>query len=105
VDTAIGLPYNITSYSLFLIFIAHITNLKPRRLIMTFGDTHIYEEHVSALKEQVLRPPYDPPKLRLLKKFEGGIDEKLLFLESLKYSDIELLDYKSHPAIKMQMIV
>ncbi|MBI4426533.1 MAG: thymidylate synthase [Candidatus Kerfeldbacteria bacterium] len=94
-DTALGVPYNIASYAALLSMIAQECALKPRYFIHTFGDVHIYKNHVEGLKEQLTRKPYPLPKLTIAKK---PIDE-------LQYEDFKLENYQSHPAIKFQIAV
>lgn len=108
VDTVCGLPFNIASYALFTYMIAYVCGLKPRKLIMTFGDVHIYEQHINAVNEQLKREPYEFPTLKINKKFEGmfegDIEGKLKFLEQLEMNDFELQNYNSHPLIKVDMV-
>lgn len=97
-DNFHGTPFNIASSSLFLMIIAQITNLIPRYVNISQGDSHIYGEHIDAIQEQILRIPYLFPKL-VLPKFES-IEE----VEKLTYSDFKLENYNSYPTIKREMI-
>lgn len=96
-----GLPFNIASSSLLLFLIAKITNLIPRKFILSLGDSHIYEEHFKAVKEQLLRTPYECPQIEINEKVEL---KNLNDIENLKFSDIILKNYKSYPTIKANMI-
>lgn len=99
VDTALGLPFNILSYSILLYMIAQCVNMVPHEIIGSFGDCHIYENHIDGLIEQINRDPYkyDAPKLRLNKNIKD-IDE-------FTYEDIVIDDYQSYPSIKFQLSV
>jgi len=96
-DTMLGVPFNIASYAFLVYMIGHLTNLKPGRLITVFGDTHIYNNHISGAKEQIKRTPYRFPKL-ILKRNVTDIDD-------FKLEDFEIVDYDSEPAIKLEMAV
>jgi thymidylate synthase len=97
-DTFLGTPFNIASSALFLMIIAKITKLTPRYLNMGLGDCHIYEQHIDAVKEQISRIPYKFPQLTF-KNIETIEDA-----ENLIFSDFQLIDYKSHLPIKVEMI-
>jgi thymidylate synthase len=96
-DSGLGLPYNISSYSLLLAMIAQVSNMEPGTFIHTYGDLHIYENHLIQLKEQITREPKDLPKLWLNPEVKSLFD--------FKYEDIKLVDYQSHPTIKMDVAV
>lgn len=96
VDYCCGLPYNITSYALLTYLIASVTNLKPKELIISMGDIHVYKTHIENARIQLERIPYQFPKLKLNKK--ENIDE-------YKYDDIEIINYKSHSALKYEMAI
>lgn len=64
-DMFLGVPFNIASYALLTMMIAHVTDLKPGRLIMSFGDAHVYTNHEDAVKEQLSRTPKQLPTLTL----------------------------------------
>lgn len=99
VDTALGLPFNILSYSILLYMIAQCVNMVPYEIIGSLGDCHIYENHIDGLIEQIKRDPYkyDAPKLRLNKNIKD-IDE-------FTYEDIVIDGYQSYPSIKFQLSV
>jgi thymidylate synthase len=94
-DLALGVPFNIASYALLLMLIAKECHVKPRYLVHTFGDAHIYLNHVEGLKEQLSRSPYPLPSVRIAPKP----------LSEIQYEDIELLDYQHHPFIKFKVAV
>ena len=89
VDTFLGLPFNIASYGLLLMMIADEVNMIPDQLIGNLGDTHIYNNHVDQVKEQITRTPFELPTVHV----RDGI-----FCSS--HNDVILEDYHSHPAIK-----
>lgn len=97
VDTFLGLPFNIASYALLTMMMAHATGYKPGDLIMALGDTHLYLNHLDQSKEQVKRTPFNLPKLKL--------NPTVTSLFKFKFEDIELVGYKSHEAIKAQISV
>lgn len=94
-DLALGVPFNIASYALLLTLIAQECDLRPRFLIHTLGDAHIYLNHIDGVKEQLTRTPFEPPKLRVAHKP----------LDAIRYEDIELLNYQHHPFIKFKVAV
>ncbi|QQS39439.1 thymidylate synthase [Candidatus Woesebacteria bacterium] len=97
VDTFLGLPFNIASYALLTMMIAHVTNLKPGELVLSLADTHIYLNHIDQAKEIVKRKPYTLPTMKLNK------DVKSLF--RFKYEDFTLMNYQYHPPIKAKISV
>lgn len=96
-DWFLGVPFNIASYALLTHMIARITGHTPGELIMSFGDTHIYDNLVTQTKEQLNRPPYDFPKV----EFKGT----QLTIDDYGCRDIELVGYKHHPLIKGKVAV
>ena len=94
-DVGLGIPFNIASYS----FLAHILgkhcNLKPKEFIHVIGDAHIYEEHVEALQEQMVKTPYNYPKIKIKSKHDN--------IEDYNMKDVEIIDYKYHDKIEMVM--
>jgi dihydrofolate reductase/thymidylate synthase len=97
-DNFHGTPFNIASTSLLLMIISQITNLIPRFVNISQGDSHIYGEHIDAVKEQILRIPYVFPKL-ILPEFET-LEE----VEKMTFNDFKLENYLYYPTIKMPMI-
>lgn len=104
-DTFLGCPFNIASYALLMHMISHVTGYKPGKLILTFGDAHIYKEHLEQVIEQINRAPLQFPSVEVNKEFDvtSGVDHALQFLEGLCMDDFVLRDYKCYPGIKAQM--
>lgn len=100
VDVGLGLPFNILSYAILTHLMAKASGLKAKELIFVGGDTHIYLNHKDALKQQLQRSVYAMPTLEI-KKSISSIED----MESLEFSDFEILNYQSHPTIKMDMAV
>lgn len=96
-DVFLGVPFNIASYALLTLIIAQVTGYQPGEFVHTFGDVHIYENHLEAVKEQLKREPRPLPRVRFTKKFKD-IDE-------FKPELVELLDYNPHPPIKAVLSV
>jgi thymidylate synthase len=96
-DTFLGVPFNITSYSLLTAMIAHVTNMVPGTFTHTYGDLHIYTNHLDQLKLQKSRIPRKLPSLWL--------NPKVKDLFAFKYEDIKLENYNPHPAIKGEVAV
>jgi thymidylate synthase len=98
-DVAIGLPYNLVGYTVLTYIIAHLTNLKPRKLIMDLGDAHIYNNHGDGVSKMLLRSPRPWPRL----KFKNP--ERLLSLSDFTIDVIQVQEYNSWPFISMKMAV
>nr|CAA06648.1 thymidylate synthase [Encephalitozoon cuniculi] len=96
-DMGLGVPFNIASYSLLTILVAHLTGLQPGEFVHFLGDAHVYLDHVDSLRQQIQRPPRAFPKLFVSPK--GPRTEP----EHFQYEDFELVGYDPHPAIKMNM--
>ena len=96
-DLGLGVPFNIASYALLLQMVAHITNHVPRRFIHSFGDAHVYLNHVDKLKEQLTRRPKKLPTVTL----NPDVKE----IDNFTFEDITLVDYKHHSAIKLDIAV
>lgn len=94
-DMALGVPFNIASYALLTAMVANECGLRPRFFVHTFGDAHIYVNHVEGLKQQLAREPKPLPKLVLADKP----------VDALTFDDIELRDYQHHPFIRFKVAV
>lgn len=97
-DVFLGLPFNIASYSLLTYLVGRVTNRTPRNLIMSLGDTHLYDNHREAAALQLTRSALPPPKLDLSNAPYTSID-------AIKPEHIVLRDYKSHETIKAEIAV
>lgn len=96
-DAFLGVPFNIASYSLLLMMVAQVTNLKVGELIHTVGDAHIYKNHLSQVEEQLSRTPRTLPKM--------SINKERTSIEDFVYDDFTLENYHPHPAIKGKVSV
>lgn len=96
-DVFLGVPFNIASYSLLTMMIAHICNLELGDFVHTIGDAHIYANHLDQIKLQLRREPRSLPKMIIKRRVEK-IDE-------FDYNDFELVDYNPHPVIKGKVAV
>ena len=96
-DTFLGVPFNIASYALFTMMIAQVTNLKVGDFIHTFGDVHLYNNHLEQAKEQLSR---DFRSLPIMK-----INPEITNINDFKYEDFELINYDPHPHIKAAVSV
>ncbi len=99
VDTFLGLPFNIASYGLLLTLLGKLTNMVPEDLIGNLGDTHLYLNHLDQARQQIERKAFELPNLKLKFDFEYR-DGYLVAWDKIKFEDIELSNYNSHPAIK-----
>jgi thymidylate synthase len=96
-DLFLGVPMNIASYALLTYMVAHLTGLVPISLSLTFGDAHIYRNHIEAVQTQLTRLPSTPPTLKIL-RLVASIDD-------FRIEDFELVNYQPAPAIKASMAV
>jgi len=96
-DVFLGVPFNIASYALLTHMVAHVTGLAVGEFIHTFGDVHLYKNHIEQAKLQLTHEPLSMPTLKL------NPDVKSIF--DFKYEDIEFENYQSHPAIKAEVSV
>jgi thymidylate synthase len=103
VDTALGLPMNIASYALLLLMIANEVNMVPDQLIGNLGDVHLYSDHLEGAKEQIIRTPYELPKVNINTEWwDKPFIEAIMsdnFCKCLLEEDIQLYNYQSHPKI------
>lgn len=96
-DLFLGVPFNIASYALLVLMMAQVTGLKPGEFIHSFGDLHLYSNHLDQAREQLAREPRPLPRMRL--NSERGE------LEEFVYGDFVLEGYDPHPAIKASVAV
>lgn len=96
-DIFLGVPFNIASYSLLLMMVAQVTGLKPGDFVHTFGDAHIYLNHIEQVKLQMTRTPYPLPQMMLNPEVKNIFD--------FKFDDFKLVNYTSHPLIKGEISV
>lgn len=96
-DLFLGVPFNISSYSLLTYMVAQVCDLEPYEFIHTIGDCHIYSNHLESIDEQLSRDVKKLPKIELNKNIKNLYD--------FKFEDIELINYDFHPFIKAKVSV
>ena len=96
-DIFLGVPFNIGSYALLTMMMAQVTGLKPGEFIHSFGDAHLYLNHLDQADEQLTRRPKPLPEMR--------INPAVTDIFSFRYDDFELLGYEAHPHIKAPVAV
>lgn len=96
-DIFLGVPFNIASYSLLTMMIAQVCGLQPGEFVHTFGDAHLYLNHLEQVDEQLSRKPLPLPVMK--------INPEVTSIFDFKYEDFELIGYESHPAIKAPIAV
>jgi thymidylate synthase len=96
-DIFLGVPFNIASYALLTLMMAQVTNLKPGEFTHTFGDAHLYLNHLDQAQEQLSRRPYPLPTMKL--------NPAVMDIFAFKYEDFTLENYQAHPHIKAPVAV
>lgn len=96
-DVFLGVPFNIGSYALLTLMVAQVTGLAPGEFVHTFGDAHLYSNHLDQVEEQLGREPFAPPKMHV------NPDVKSLF--DFDFDDFTLEDYQAHPHISAPVAV
>jgi thymidylate synthase len=96
-DMFLGVPFNIASYSLLLHLVAQVTGREANECVLMLGDAHIYHNHFEQAREQLIRAPYSLPKIKLNPAIHN--------IDDFTMNDIELVDYRYHPAIQAPMAV
>ena len=94
-DMALGVPFNVASYALLLMMVAQECALEPGFFVHTFGDAHVYNNHLAGLKTQLVREPHPLPRVTIANKP----------LDELTFDDIQLHDYTHHPFIRFKVAV
>jgi thymidylate synthase len=105
-DLFLGLPFNIASTALLTMIIAKVMNMKAKEIVISICDIHIYEEHLKQVNVQLdLKDKiFKQPELKIKKEIDtNSIDEKIKWIEELKYEDFELINYNSHGSLKAIM--
>ncbi len=96
-DVFLGVPFNIASYALLTMMLAQVSGLQPGEFIHSFGDVHIYSNHMEQVQLQLSREPFSLPVM----KINPAVNDIFAF----RYEDFELVNYQSHPAIKAPVAV
>lgn len=96
-DMFLGVPFNIASYALLLVMLAHVTGYEAGDFVHTIGDAHIYSNHMDQVKLQLTRRPKAPPTIRIKRNVSSIFD--------FRYEDFEILDYDPEPAIRAPVAV
>lgn len=96
-DIFLGVPFNIASYALLTMMIAQVCDLEVGDFIHTFGDAHLYLNHMEQVDEQLSRVPFPKPKMKINPAVKSIFD--------FKFEDFELVDYQAHPHIKAPVAI
>jgi len=96
-DLFLGVPFNIASYSLLTMMVAQVCDLKPGDFVHTFGDLHLYSNHLEQAREQLTRECRPLPRMDLNPRVKN--------INDFRFEDFELVDYNPHPSIKAPIAV
>jgi thymidylate synthase len=96
-DIFLGVPFNIASYALLTLMVAQVTGLKPGEFVHSFGDAHLYLNHLEQAREQLTRRPYPLPSMIL--------NPEVRDIFSFRFEDFRLENYQAHPHIKAEVAV
>lgn len=93
----LGVPFNIASYALFTLMVAQVCGLEPGEFIHTFGDAHLYSNHMEQAELQLSREPHALPTMK--------INPAVKDIFAFTYADFELVGYQAHPHIKAPVAI
>jgi len=96
-DLFLGVPFNIASYALLTMMVAQVCGYEPREFVHTFGDLHLYSNHLEQAKLQLSRNPMPLPKMQ--------INPNVSEIDQFKFDDFELANYEAHPHIKAPVAI
>jgi thymidylate synthase len=96
-DIFLGVPFNIASYSLLTLMVAQVCDLQPGEFVHTFGDAHLYLNHVEQARLQLTRQPLPLPVMK--------INTQVKDIFAFRYEDFDLCDYQAHPTIRAEISV
>lgn len=96
-DLFLGVPFNIASYALLTMMVAQVCDLKPKEFVHTFGDVHIYSNHLDQVREQLSRDTKALPQMK--------INPAIKDIRGFRYEDFELQNYDPHPVIKAPIAI